>query len=220
MKLVTTIGALFVFALALFAAPANAQNSVFAPYVDAGIGASSTFTGTGSITARNPDYRFGAGIESNTSHFLFDVNGQFDSANIRTFGLANGDSFTGTINGQGYYKVGWLLLGGGVRWSDQVVNGNLHALIPNVTELVPLVGGGAQFKRDRFTLLYVLPGRSAVLHQRELDFHNELYLTKSGHFRLTQDVVAQSGDTGLPVPGITGTRISGGSAGVGIKFVF
>lgn len=220
-----TLVAGFILGLLAFALPAaaqtgNNQSHLFAPYVDAGISASSTFTGTGSVSASNPNYNVGLGIESNEKYTYFNFDGQFSSANIRTFGLGSGDAFTGTLVAEGYGKIHWLLIGGGVRWSDQVINGDVSALIPNVNELVGRVGMGAMFSRDFFTLNYVLPGRNTVAHQNEVDFHNELNLTRGGHFRLTQDLVGSTGDSGVVIPGLSTARLSGGSAGVGVKVVF
>lgn len=220
----TVIAVAFIaLAVLLSVAPANAQvaaTHVIAPYADFGVSASSTFTGTDGLTASNPNYNAGIGIESDTRHLLLDANGQFYTGNVRTFSNFSKASFKGTINVSGYAKLGFLLVGGGARYSDQVVSGQVSALIPSsINELVPYVGGGAQFSRDRFTIVYVLPGRSTSLNSREFDFHNELYLTKGGHFRLTADVVGVTGDTGLPIRGLQGTRISGGSAGAGIKVV-
>jgi hypothetical protein len=207
------------------ATSASAQNGAFAPYVDAGVSVSSTFTGQGSLTARNPNYNFGAGIESSTSRLLLDINGQFNTQNVRGFDAPTIDSYKGTISGSGYLKVSHLLLGGGVRWSDQILNFNSASLAalarPNVNELVPFVGGGVQFSRDRFLVSYVLPGRATTTNQYEADFHNEVFLFKNGHIRLTQDVVGSSGITGTTVAGIrASTRLAGGSAGAGLKFVF
>jgi hypothetical protein len=221
MKNLFSFFAVLVLALT-FAGTASAQNGVFAPYVDAGISVSSTLTGTGSLTARNPNYQVGGGIESSSKYLLLNFDGQFNSQNVRTFGFGPNASFTGTLTGTGFYKAGkHLLLGGGVKWSDQVTNGQISSLIPSsINQLAPLVGAGLEFSRDRFTVLYVLPGRNTTVNQREVDFHNELYITKSAHFRLTTDVTGSTGDVGVPILGLNNTiRISGGSAAVGIKFV-
>lgn len=199
---------------------ANAQEHVFAPYVDAGVGITSTLTGTNSITARNPDYNVGLGFESNTKHLLIDFNGQFSSQNVRSFAsLTNlkGTSFAGTVNASGYVKVGKLLLGGGARYSDTVTSNTLSALVPSsINELVPYVGGGFQFGRDRVIVNYVLPGRTSAYKERELDIHNEIYLTKSGRLRLTQDIYGRSAD----IAGLGGTRVTGAEGRAGVKFVF
>src|SRR5271166_1371221 len=203
--------ALLVTALALMIGSAFAQVK---PYVDAGIGATSTFSGTASATAKNPNYQIGAGVEINTKLLLADVNAQFDSANYRTFGLANGDSYAAQVTGTGFVKIKHLLVGGGAFYKDQVVDGNVRAVFQNITgnTFVPLVGGGFQFSRDRITALYELPGRSAT-NQRTVDFHNELYLTKKGSLRLTQDVSLNSSVYGLTTPGLSlSERVSGGSA--------
>lgn len=206
------------------APPAHAQNGAFAPYVDAGISVSSTVSGTGGLTASNPDYRLGLGVESSSSHFLLDLNGQFDSQNVRTFGFGANSSYMGTINGSGYFKLGpSVLVGGGVRWSDQITGGNLKGLIPSsINQLQPFVGGGFQLSHDRFLANYILPGRNEVAGQREIDFHNEIFLGTKGvrkHIRLTQDVNWVSS-----TPAVAGQtlaqRITGSSAGVGVKFVF
>jgi len=198
---------------------AFSQNGAFAPYVDAGIGGSSTFTGNGAVTAHNPNYIVGAGIESSTKHLLLNLDANFQSADYRTFGLASGDNYAATVTGTGYLKIGHLLLGGGTLYRDNVIGGNIRSIIPNLqsTTFVPLVGGGIQFSRDRFTALYELPGRSG-LNQRTVDFNNEFFLTKSAHLRLTQQVSINTADTG--VPSIGSVRVSGGQAAVGLKFVF
>jgi hypothetical protein len=205
--------------LVLLVGAASAQSGVFAPYVDASIGGSSTFTGNASVTAHNPNYIVGAGIESSTKHLLLDVNGTFSTADYRAFGKPGANSFAGTITGTGYLKVGKLLLGGGTLYKDQVSNGNLKGLIPGSAQtFVPLVGGGFQFSRDRITAVYELPGRSAT-NQRTVDFHNEIFLTKSAHLRLTQDLSINTADN-LSVPGVGTARVSGGQAAAGLKFVF
>lgn len=205
--------------LALMVGSAFSQNGAFAPYVDAGIGGSSTFTGAANVTAHNPNYIVGAGIESSTKHLLLNLDARFESANYRTFGLANGDNYAATVTGTGFVKVGHLLLGGGTLYRDNVIGGNVRSLLPNLqsTTFVPLVGGGVQFSRDRFTAVYELPGRSGV-NQRTVDFNNEFFLTKSAKLRLTQQVSINTSDTG--VPSIGSVRVSGGSANVGVKFVF
>jgi hypothetical protein len=216
MKRIAMLFSLLILAVGL----ASAQT--IAPYVDAGIGATSTFSGNASATAKNPAYIVGAGVEFNTKLILADVNAQFNSANYRTFGLANGDSYAATVTGTGFVKVKHLLIGGGAFYKDQVVDGNVRAVFQNITgnTFVPLVGGGFQFSRDRITALYELPGRSAT-NQRTVDFHNELYLTKKGHLRLTQDVSLNSSVYGLTTSGLTlSQRISGGSAAAGLKLVF
>lgn len=200
------------------ASTASAQNGAFAPYADAGISFSSTLSATGSLTASNPNYIVGGGIESSTKHLLLDINGQFSTSNIRTFGFGKGSAYTGTVSGSGYFKAGsHLLLGGGARYSDLVTGANFATLNPfaNTNSIVPFVGGGVQFKRDRFIANYVLPGRNSISGQREIDFHNEVFLTKGAHFRLTQDVNVISS---IPL-GPTTPRLTGSSAGVGIKFV-
>jgi hypothetical protein len=205
--------------LLLMVGTASAQ---IAPYVDASIGGSSTFTGNAGVTQRNPNYIVGAGVEFNSKLLLLDVNAAFNSANYRSFGLANGDSYAATVQGTGYVKVGHLLLGGGTYYKDQVVDGNIKSVFQNISgnTFVPLVGGGVQFSRDRFTALYELPGRSAT-NQRTVDFHNELYLTKKGHLRLTQDVSVNSSVAQITTPGLSlSQRVSGGQAAAGLKLVF
>lgn len=211
--------ALLVTALALMIGSAFAQNSAFAPYVDAGIGGSSTFTGNSSVTAHNPNYIVGAGIESSTKHLLLDVNANFQTADYRAFGAPGANSFSGTVTGTGFLKIGSLLLGGGTYYKDQVSNGNLKGLIPGSAQtFVPLIGGGFQFSRDRITAVYELPGRSAT-NQRTVDFHNEIYLTKKAHLRLTQDLSINTADN-LNLPGVGTVRVSGGQAAAGVKVVF
>lgn len=202
-----------------FAQNATAKTGAFAPYVDAGVGVSSTLTGGGTYTAKNPDYSFGLGVESDSNKFLFDINGQFNSANVRTFGSALDEaSYKGTVTGLGYVKIKHFLVGGGVRWSDQVTNTQVASVIPSsITELVPLVSAGVEFSRDRVTATYVLPGREAAHKLREGDLHNEIFLTKSGHFRLTQDVTERSSRETVFLPHY---RLNGLSAAAGIKFVF
>jgi len=197
---------------------AFAQNGAFAPYVDAGIGGSSTLTANSSLSAHNPNYIVGAGIESSTKHLLLNVDANFQTADYRSFGAPNSNSFAGTVTGEGFIKFGGLLLGGGALYKDQVVNGNAKVLIPNSSQtFVPLIGGGYQFSRDRFTAVYELPGRSAT-NQRTVDFHNEIFLTKKAHLRLTQDLSINSDVAS--VPSIGSARISGGQAAAGLKFVF
>lgn len=203
--------------LTLLVGSAFSQNGAFAPYVDASIGASSTITGNSTATAKNPNYSLGVGVESSTKHLLLDVNAQFNTANYRTFGLTNGASYAATVQGTGFLKVGKLLLGGGTFYKDTVTPSTLRALLPSAGQtFVPLAGGGFQFSRDRITALYELPGRSAN-NQRTVDFHNEIFLTKSAHLRLTQDVSLNSSVYGSSS---INQRISGGSAQAGLKFVF
>ncbi len=203
--------------LSVGASTTSAQNGAFAPYVDAGISVSSTTSGTNTFTASNPNYVLGAGIESSTKHLLLDLDGQFSTQNVRTFGFGSGSAYTGTVTGSGYLNLGGFLLGGGARYRDLVTGGNFATMNPfaNKDSLVPFVGGGYQFSRDRILVDYVLPGRSADPGQREVDFHNEIFLTKGAHFRLTQDVVAASSTPFGP-----GFRVTGISAGVGLKVVF
>ena len=200
------------------ASTASAQNGAFAPYADAGISVSSTVSGGAGLTASNPSYIVGAGIESSTKHFLFDINGQFGTQNIRTFGFGKGASYTGTITGSGYLKLGSILLvGGGARYTDLVTGGNFATLNPfvNTNAINPFVGGGVQFKRDRFLANYILPGRDTIAGQREVDFSNEIFLTKGAHVRLTQNVNVISS-----TPFGQNFRLTGTNAGAGIKFVF
>jgi hypothetical protein len=206
-------------ALALMVSSAFAQNGAFAPYVDAGIGASSTFNGSGTVTAHNPNYIVGAGIESSTKHLLLNLDANFQSADFRAFGKVNSNAFAATVTGTGYLKFGKLLVGTGAFYKDQVINGNYRSLIPNLqtTTFAPLVGGGFQFSRDRITALYELPGRSAT-NQRTVDLNNEIYLTKTGHLRLTQQLSLNSSIASLPAIG--SARISGGNGSVGLKLVF
>lgn len=205
----------------IFAAIVLMVGSAFAqtrPYVDAGVTYSSTFNGTASLTSQNPSFNVGAGIESNSKHLLLDLNGQFNTGNIRNFQNYNTSAFTGTVTGTGFLKVGHILLGGGALYSDQVINGKF--ILPSVTTFVPLVGGGLQFSRDRITALYELPGRSAT-NQRTVLFHNEFFVTKSGRIRLTQDVSGSSSVNQITASNLSiSQRISGGSASGGIKFVF
>lgn len=216
-----------------FAGPALAQNGVFAPYVDAGISVSSSSSPTNTLSlpgdislggVTNPNYTVGAGIESNTKNWLFDVNGQFNSQNpTSTIVFGGASAINGTISGSGYYKLGFLRIGGGARYSMTVSSYSFKGLLPtSLDELVPFVGGGVQFSRDRFLVDYVLPGRSAVQNQREVDFHNEIFLTKGAHFRLTQDVAIDSGEpqVGSLISGIGLARVTGTQAGVGLKIVF
>src|SRR5277367_3680946 len=90
-------------AVMAFVTPANAQNGVFAPYVNAGI----SMTGTGSaFSTSNPNYNIGVGIESSSKHLLLDVNVQFNSANVTSLGniINNQGGYTETANASGYYK--------------------------------------------------------------------------------------------------------------------
>jgi hypothetical protein len=209
-------------ALVLMVGSAFAQSGAFAPYVDAGISGSSTLTASSSVTAINPNYTVGAGIESSTKYLLLDVHANFNSQNYRTFGISaigSGDSYAATVQGTGFLKVGKLLLGGGTFYQDTVTAKTIRGLFPNAGQtFVPLIGGGFQFSRDRITALYELPGRSAT-NQRTVDFHNEVFLTKKGHLRLTQDISLNTAVQNVPTTNIT-QRISGGSAGVGLKLVF
>jgi len=204
--------------LALFVGSAFSQVK---PYVDAGVGYQSTFTGTSSVTASNPSFNLGAGVEINSKLLLIDVNGQFNTQNVRNFQNYNTSAFAGTVTGTGYAKVGKLLLGGGALYTDQVINGNFKGLIPtSATTFVPLVGGGFQFSRDRVTALYELPGRSAT-NQRTVLLHNEFYVTKKGGIRLTQDVSGNSSINQLTASGVSlSQRISGAQGSAGIKVVF
>src|SRR5271170_2012004 len=128
---------------------AFAQNGAVAPYVDAGIGLSSTVTGTGSVTASNPNYFVGAGIESSTKHLLLDVNGQFSSGNVRTFGQGTNGTYAATVTGTGFLKLGHFLVGGGALYNNVVSGGKFSSLIPTRNTFVPEIGGGYQFSRDR-----------------------------------------------------------------------
>ncbi len=205
--------------LALLVGSAFSQSGAFAPYVDASIGGSSTFTGNASVTAHNPNYIVGVGIESSTKRLLLNVDANFSTADYRAFGAPGANSFAGTVTGEGFFKVGSLLLGGGALYKDQVTNGKVSALIPGSAQtFVPLVGGGFQFSRDRITAVYDLPGRSAT-NQRTVDFHNEIFLTKKAHLRLTQDLSINTADN-LNVPSVGTVRVSGGQAAAGLKFVF
>src|SRR5271156_6410114 len=107
------IAMLFVVLALALGSFASAQT--IAPYVDAGISASSTLTGNSNVTAKNPNYIVGAGVEVNTKLFLLDVNAAFNTGNYRTFGISqiNGSSYAATVQGTGFVKVGKLLLGGG-----------------------------------------------------------------------------------------------------------
>ncbi len=213
------------FALSILAVLALLVGSAFSqvkPYVDAGVGYQSTFTGTQQVTASNPSFVLGAGVELNTKLLLIDVNGQFDTQNVRNFVNYNTSAFAGTVQGTGYVKVGKnLLLGGGALYNDTVINGNFKGLIPSsTTTFVPTVGGGFQFSRDRITALYELPGRSAT-NQRTVLLHNEFYVTKSGRVRFTQDVSGNSSVNQLTASGVSlSQRISGAKGLAGIKFVF
>lgn len=205
--------------VALMVSAAFAQNGAVAPYVDAGIGISSTLTGTGSLSASNPNYFLGAGIESSTAHLLLDVNGQFFTGNVRTFGQGTNGTYAATITGTGFLKLGHILVGGGALYNNVVSSGDFSSLIPNRNTFVPEIGGGFQFSRDRITALYELPGRSAT-GNRTFNIHNEIFLIKSAHVRLTQDVsVNSSTEGGLVVDGVN-TRVTGGTAAAGLKFVF
>jgi hypothetical protein len=208
--------------LLLGAAPVVlAQNGAFAPYVDAGIGfvsstATSTVGGQG-----NPTYTVGAGIESSTKPFLLDVNGQYTGTNL------TGSGYVGQINASGYLKLGGLLVGGGGYWSQlsvnsfnipagdttkQVLNGVLHAAHP-------VVGGGYQFKHDRFLVNYVLPvGANALPNERVFNLHNEIFLANA-HFRITQDLTFNSYDLS-DVTSYSQLRTLATSGGVGLKLVF
>lgn len=207
--------------LTLLVGGAFAQSGVFAPYIDAGISASSTFTGNSAVTARNPNYNVGAGIESSTKHLLLDVNAQFNSADYRTFGTPGSSSYAATVTATGFLKFGKLLVGGGTFYKNTVTSGTIRNLLPNAgNTFVPLIGGGFQFSRDRITAVYELPGRSAT-NQRTVDFHNEIFLTKSAHLRLTQDVSLNSSVAQITASDVTlSQRLSGGSAAAGLKLVF
>src|SRR5271157_2673616 len=212
------------FAFSILAALVLMVGSAFSqikPYVDAGVGYQSTFTGTSSVTASNPSFNLGAGVELNSKLLLIDVNGQFNTQNVRNFANYNTSAFAGTVTGTGYAKIGKnLLLGGGALYQDTVINGNFKGLIPtSATTFVPLVGGGFQFSRDRVTALYELPGRSAT-NQRTVLLHNEFYVTKSGSVRLTQDVSGNSSVAQITSSGPLSQRISGAQGSAGIKFVF
>jgi hypothetical protein len=216
-KLIVTLFA----AVVLMVSSAFAQSGAIAPYVDAGIGISSSVTGTGSVTASNPNYFVGVGVESSTKHLLLDVNGQFSTANFYNFKISEikTNTYAARVQGTGYLKLGKLLVGGGALYNNVVVDGNISSLIPQRNTFVPLVGGGFQFSRDRITALYELPGRSAT-GARNFDIHNEIFVGKSAHLRLTQDVnIASNLNGGLVLDGVN-TRVTGASASAGVKFVF
>lgn len=207
--------------LALAVGSAFGQSGVFAPYVDGGIGISSTVTGTGSVTASNPNYFVGVGVESSSKFLLLDVNSQFSTANINSFKFSQvkTSSYAAKLQGTGYLKLGKLLVGGGALYNNVVADGDLSSLIPNRNTFVPTIGGGFQFSHDRITALYELPGRSAT-GARNFDIHNEIFVGKSAHLRLTQDVnLASNTDGGLVVDGVN-TRITGANAAAGLKVVF
>src|SRR5271154_2885143 len=109
-------------AVVLMVGSAFAQNGALAPYVDAGIGVSSSVTGTGSVTASNPSYNVGAGIESSTKHLLLDLNGQFSTTNLKAlnFSAVKTNSYAATVTGTGYLKAGHFLFGGGALYKDTV----------------------------------------------------------------------------------------------------
>lgn len=207
-------------ALVLLVGVASAQSGAFAPYVQAGISGSSTFTGNSNVTAHNPNYIVGAGIESSTKYLLIDVNANFNSQDYRTFGVTslNGNAYAATVSGTAFFKAGRVLLGGGTYFKTTVSTTSINKLIPGAGDtFVPLVGGGFQFSRDRITAVYELPGQSAN-NQRTVDFHNEVFLTKKGHLRLTQDLAI---NTSVPPTGsFINQRVSGGTAGAGLKVVF
>lgn len=248
MKVITLAVVVLLAALA-FVIPANAQNGAFAPYADANI----SFTGTGNNViganltgVSNPNYRVGGGIESSTTHFLLDVNGQFDSASFAGIqGLfQNKGGYTLTATGSAYYKLGGvLLIGGGAFYSNQVLSGttlqeegSLIVASFNRNQVRPFVGGGFNFKYDRILVNYVLPGKDQVsggalinngpvtgFNDRTVNAQNEIFLGTSGlrkHLRLTQNVsISSSNQLGTLFSG-SGLRSAGVTAGAGVKVVF
>src|SRR5271166_4750130 len=102
MKRIAMLFSLLILAVGL----ASAQT--IAPYVEG------TISTAPSATTQN--YQVGGGLEVNTKHLLLDADGIFSTANA-----VNGAGHTGTLTGQGYYKLGHLLAGGGATW---VINTN------------------------------------------------------------------------------------------------
>lgn len=141
---------------------ASAQNGAFAPYVNAGISASSV----GSVfSTTNPNYNAGVGIESSTSHLLLDINGQFSGGFAALGGAVhNTGGYNLTVTGSVYYRTHGFLLGGGAFYSNQVAPGvtiqsTLQNLISaNRNQIRPFIGIGYQFAGDRVIVSYVLPG--------------------------------------------------------------
>jgi len=212
-----------------FVSPAHAQNGAFAPYVDGSISLSG---GGGALTTSNPGYTVGGGIESSTKHFLLDANAQFSSANVHIFS----SGYTGTITGQGYVRLGVVLLGGGAYWSNTVAAGTtplntLGAISANYLQARPFIGAGFQTKRDRLIVSYVLPGLDQIqangnvfsnVNSRIVNVNNEYILGRTGlahHIRLTQSVSFNSSNTAIGGDS-TPTRTLSYGGGVGVKFVF
>ena len=217
-------------AVLAFVTPANAQNGVFAPYVNGGV----SFTGTGSaLSTSNPNYNVGVGIESSSKHLLLDVDAQFNSANLSGVFNSNG-GYTETVNGSAYYKLHGFLLGGGAFYSNQIASGTtaIEGLSSfNRNQVRPFVGGGFQFGFDRLLVNYVLPGKDTVagantngLNDRTFNVSNEIFLGKTGlrkHLRLTQSLQLTSSNTSLAQEFTgSGLRAAGVTAGAGVKFVF
>ena len=193
--------AMFVMVLALLAGTAFAQNGAFAPYV------------TGTVTSapgnNNPSFNVGGGVESSTNHFLFDVNGMFNTANSSV-----GAGYTGTITGSGYYKAfSHILIGGG---ASVVVNTNGFTAKNFVNtarqSANPFVGGGFQVKKLRLIATYQLPGKDALPDQRTVKLQSEYFASK--HFRVVTSVTANSYINGAA------TRVTVAQLGGGLKFVF
>ena len=216
-----------------FSTPANAQNGVFAPYVNAGI----SMTGTGSaLSTSNPDFNVGGGIESSSKHLLLDVNVQFNSANVTSLGniINSQGGYSETATGSAYYKLGGFLLGGGAFYSNQIASGTtaIEGLSSfNRNQVRPFVGGGFQTKYNRLLVNYVLPGKDTVagantngLNDRTFNVSNEFFLGKTGlkkHLRLTQSLQLTSSNTSLAQEFTgSGLRAAGVTAGAGVKFVF
>jgi len=225
MKFLSLLAVVVLF-LGIGVSSASAQNGAFAPYADFGITASGTGGGTGTFLPSNPNYRIGGGIESSTTHLLFDINTQFDTAHLSLKNIGSATSgYTGTVTGSAYLKLDSFLVGGGAFYSNQTVGIANFFNGFNRSQIRPFVGGGYQFSRDRILANYVLPGQDQIgvapnlnLGDRTFQIRNEFFLGKSGlvkHLRLTQNL-----DLSNNILDLTGTRQTTYTTGVGLKFVF
>ncbi len=226
-------------ALAQTVSPA-AKTWTLSPYVTGGV----SFSGTTSITDSNHSYQVGAGVETNTKKYLFDINGNFDSGNPSNV-FKNAGGYTGTISGSAYRRLfGKVLLGGGAYWSNQVASGqrlNLAYLSNsfNYLQVRPFVGAGYEFKRDTVIVSYVLPGVDQVnvgtvsgvkaylytgVDSRIVRFNNEYTMGTKGvlkHVRFTQNLSVNSSNMPSTIASVMPSlRASSFAGGVGVKFVF
>lgn len=198
----------------LFAVASFAQVS---PYV---MGSASTNSG---FPLKNPDFQLGAGVGLDTQHYMFDVNGTFDTAN----NVITQNGITGTVTASGYRKIfKHILAGGGAQWAvdsakvtsfvKSVENGqtkiNRQVVDQTWQSAHPFVGGG--FTTGRLTTIasYMLPGKDGYTNERIINLSNELTATK--HIHLLQNTTFNS------YVGDAGVRQLGTNLSAGVKLVF